>query len=192
MGMFDFIKCKYSLPDIDLSGTELTKDLLQNGNYQTKDLDLILTNYTIEEDGQISWTRYKKQEWIENQSIFGGFMEYSDPETIYWSDKRVTSIIFYDFFQFEETPNDYWVEWQALISDSKVTEIKLFSIEKQDNTQRKQNAIEREEKFKSFREKSEKWYHKYILKYLFTFRRVCKSKLVKILESIIRTVYKYM
>jgi hypothetical protein len=39
---------------------------------------------------------------------------------------------------------------------------------------------------------AEKWYYKYIIKYIFRFKRACILKFVKFLQSVIVTVYKFM
>jgi hypothetical protein len=45
MGLFDNVNCKYKLPDIDISGTSLTKEELQEEDYQTKDFDSSMISY---------------------------------------------------------------------------------------------------------------------------------------------------
>jgi hypothetical protein len=191
MGMFDNIECKYPLPDIDLSDTDLTKELLQDGcNYQTKDLERTLTTYTLEEDGRISYVRYKNCKWIKDNSFLGGYMDYSDPETLYVSDQFLTSINFYEFFQFDDKSHDYWVEWQAVIKDSKVVEIKLFSMEKQDNAKRKQNSAKFELEMKKRREFISKWYYKYFLKYVLGFKRKTVNIAINLLSKLTRLLYK--
>ena len=48
MGMFDDIRCKYQLPDLDPG-----EEWLQTTTFQTKDLDSTMDNYTITEDGKL-------------------------------------------------------------------------------------------------------------------------------------------
>ena len=61
--MFDYINCKFPLPEVDLKGTTLTLSEISSDN-QTKDLENLLKNYTIEEDGRISYVYYKTRTWV--------------------------------------------------------------------------------------------------------------------------------
>jgi hypothetical protein len=58
MGMFDYIKCEYPLPDIEL----------QNEMFQTKDTpDQFLSLYTITKDGRLIYHSYSEEEVPEDE-----------------------------------------------------------------------------------------------------------------------------
>ena len=69
MGLYDTIKCKYSLPMPDdpkgYSGSEY---------FQTKDLDCSLGYYEIREDG-VLWAEHRETEYVAGNANAKSFLE---------------------------------------------------------------------------------------------------------------------
>lgn len=193
MGMFDYINCKYPLPVVDLSDTTLEqKDLAQD--CQTKGLENILRNYTIEEDGRISYIEYKNSKWIEGdpqaESFMGrlGHIEQSDPETLYLTGNRV--IQFGNFLTDDNGVYDYSWDWEATVIDGKVQSIRLVEFEKFCNKQRKENLKKIDELSEKRRKFQSTFYYKYFYKYVLAAKNFLRYKTIKFLHFIINLLYK--
>ncbi|MBA3692102.1 MAG: hypothetical protein H0X49_13130 [Acidobacteria bacterium] len=125
MGMFDYLKCEYPLPD----------STVQNETFQTKSLDKVLGDYTITADGRlilhaVSYESvpeeerpyYDKPEWKKPFGKICGSLTSSptgDVEIAYHGDVR-----FYTSVGSREN-NDYeWFEYQARFTDGKLQWVK--------------------------------------------------------------------
>jgi hypothetical protein len=118
MGMFDYIRCEYPLPDPEY----------QDLDYQTKSLDRQLNSYTITEDGRLLW-HYVQYEIIpEHQRepplsppVFReveGSRE--DIEMLFHG-----TINFYMTYPEDMKDDEYeWVEYQACFTHGKVDWVK--------------------------------------------------------------------
>jgi len=143
MGMYDIIKCKYPLPiDLDLFEEE----------FQTKDLDNLLDNYTINEKGELilhaveykfvpeeERLYYGKPEWDKNFlfQLCGAYKAVSTEDKFidftgtinFYSNLSNENLYFINFN--ERTVNDKpvdsysWIEFSAKFENGVVQEIKL-------------------------------------------------------------------
>lgn len=167
MGMYDNIYCYYPLPDIDITNTGLSMADLQNGYYQTKDLDNTLDTYCIDLSGKLMIQKYNIDKVEESgNSPFGVRVVREDP---YWSPVNGDYVIrFYDCWELNEQCNDVWVEWQAIIVAGIVQNIKLAKLELSPNAIRKadQARWKKELQLNNERQKKFWWkqYSKFILK----------------------------
>lgn len=55
MGMFDSVQCNYPLP-LPLEVVDIYPDIY-NQEFQTKDLENLLDNYILNEDGELLWIK---------------------------------------------------------------------------------------------------------------------------------------
>jgi hypothetical protein len=187
MGMYDNITCKAKFPDINLEGTPLTMDLLQKEFYQTKDLDCALMNYTIEEDGRLSYDIFPEGKWVESEeNIFRHRFEPGTPVKEYFKDNA--SIDFYTSFNNDEGDFDYWVEWKALILGGVLTELCLLKFDKDSNVNRKQNEANYKEMLK--RDAMFRTTRRY--KYFYRWFNPLKRKLVMFLTDMLQRVISWL
>lgn len=102
MGMFDTIYVK------DQEG-------IRDGDYQSKDLDCLLDEYTITNNRLIQ--HYKEYEWVEDDSrLFGGRL------TPVFEEDRDTN--FHGWLNFYSPTNDGWVDYHVKFTDGELVEIK--------------------------------------------------------------------
>lgn len=188
MGMFDSIIVKYKLPEIDLNGTSLTMEDIQNGSYQTKDLDCSLTTYTLEKSGRVSYKIHKIHEWVEcPDSPLKGYIDRKDERRKYLSGNHV--IEFYDFV-YGTDKHDYDITWEALVVGGKATSVKLKSFKKICNKQRKQNSLELEESLKQFEIYKNTFRYKYFMKHFLKCKRTFVFSIIGFLNKVISFLYK--
>ena len=194
MGMFDYINCKYPLPEVDIEGTSLTSKELAFDN-QTKDLDNTLDSYTIEEDGRISYIKYKTIKYIEpknkkskNISDRLGEIQREDPVTEYLKGDHL--ITFGNFVTKDMDKWDYSWDFQARVDEGKVTSIKLIQFEKIPNKKRKETAIAFQKKMKDYEKYRKTLRYKYCLKYLLQFKHWLRYKIITWLQKLINLLYK--
>ena len=189
MGMFDnFNVAKYKLPPVDLEGTSLTMEDIQNGLYQTKDLDCCMQTYTLEKSGKVGYIIYKTTEWVEVPDHFlKGYIDRKDPKKKYLTGNH--TIEFYDYIHSNDK-NDYEITWEALIADGRATSVKLKSFKKISNKQRKQNELEWVEESKKREIYKNTFRYKYFMKYFIKYKRKLSLALIKILDKVISFLYK--
>jgi len=125
MGMFDYIKCEYQLPD----------SAVQNETFQTKSLDKGLEDYTITSDGRLIQHAVRFESVPEEERPFYGKPEWKKPlgkvcgsiKSVPTGDAEIAyhgDIRFYTSIGSRET-NDYeWFEYQARFTDGKLHWIK--------------------------------------------------------------------
>ena len=114
MGMFDWVDCKYPLPDGFVLPVQNNFDL-----FQTKDLECFMNRYTITEDGELLLTKIDYENNHNNQPTK---INYHGIITFYGSNIRGVSARGYI------TKNDepLWKrEYEAKFTDGKLVEIKL-------------------------------------------------------------------
>ena len=125
MGMFDYLKCEYELPDSSV----------QNESFQTKSLDSTLANYTITADGRLIHHAVKYESVPEEERPYFGTPEWEKPlgkicgsmtsvptgdvEIAYHGDIR-----FYTSISARETDDYKWFEYEARFTDGKLQWIK--------------------------------------------------------------------
>ncbi|MBA3601126.1 MAG: hypothetical protein H0W45_07760 [Acidobacteria bacterium] len=121
MGMFDYLKCEYTLPD----------SIAQNESFQTKSLDKVLGNYTITADGRLILHAVRYEFVPEEERPYYGKPEWEKPfgkicgsltniptgavEIAYHGDIR-----FYTSIGSRENDDYEWVEYQARFTDGKL------------------------------------------------------------------------
>ena len=136
MGLFDDIKVNYKLPElVELKDCLLTQDAVQNGDYQTKDLDCFMYNYTINEDGTVTKAEYEKTEWVKDKDAFmGGYIKGENLQHIPLTGNRTFN--FYNYINMDEGGLDFYIEWQATVLNGKVHSIVLREFNSESNKER--------------------------------------------------------
>ena len=162
MGMYDTIVCKYPLPIPDDP-----KGYTGSDDFQTKDLDLSLSTYTIDENGQLFVHRFEG-EWEpgnKDADSFIGKLGYFKT-TKKWLEQLNTTItvIFYDYQQSNNTDYDYFIEYEAVFVNGKITSVKLIEFTATHNAERKIKDAEFNERLKKHHEFIKTWRYKYFVK----------------------------
>lgn len=187
--MYDTITCKYKLPMPDDP-----KGYSGSYDFQTKDLDLALESYDIDENGRLFLHR-SEGEWIEgnkDSESFIGRLGYLNV-TKRWLEelKTTTTIVFYDYKQSNDTDYDYHIEYEAIFVKGKITSVNLISFEANDNADRKKRDIEFDLKLKRHHEFTKTLRYKYFVKpynktISFIFRKT--SKILSDSSRILHTI----
>ena len=160
--MYDTIVCKYPLPI-----PNDPKGYTGSDDFQTKDLDLSLSNYTIDENGQLFIHRFEG-EWEpgnKDADSFIGKLGYFKT-TKKWIEQLNTTItvIFYDYQQSNNTDYDYFIEYEAVFVNGKITSVKLIEFTATHNAERKIKDAEFNERLKKHHEFIKTWRYKYFVK----------------------------
>ena len=160
--MYDTIVCKYPLPIPDDP-----KGYTGSDDFQTKDLDLSLSNYTIDENGQLFVHRFEG-EWEpgnKDADSFIGKLGYFKT-TKKWLEQLNTTItvVFYDYQQSNSTDYDYFIEYEAVFVNGKITSVKLIEFTATHNAERKIKDAEFNERLKKHHEFIKTWRYKYFVK----------------------------
>ena len=160
--MYDTIVCKYPLPIPDDP-----KGYTGSDDFQTKDLDLSLSTYTIDENGQLFVHRFEG-EWEpgnKDADSFIGKLGYFKT-TKKWLEQLNTTItvIFYDYQQSNNTDYDYFIEYEAVFVNGKITSVKLIEFTATHNAERKIKDAEFNERLKKHHEFIKTWRYKYFVK----------------------------
>jgi hypothetical protein len=140
VGMYDNIICKYPLPMPDDP-----KGYSGSNDFQTKDLDLSLSTYTIDENGQLFIHRFEG-EWEpgnkDSDSFIGKIGHFKTTKK--WLEKlnSTITIIFYDYQKSDNTDYDYSIEYEAIFVEGKITSLKLLGFRATENAERKINDAE--------------------------------------------------
>ena len=160
--MYDTIICEYPLPMPDDP-----KGYTGSHDFQTKDLDLALSSYDIDENGQLFIHRYEG-EWIEgnknSESLFERMSHFKTTKRWLEELNITTTIVFYDYQHSQNTDYDYFIEYEAVFIDGKMTSIKLIKFEAKDNAERKKRDIEFDKKLEKHHEFIKTWKYKYFVK----------------------------
>ena len=178
MGMYDSIVCKYPLPMPDDP-----KGYTGSDDFQTKDFDQSLGTYTIDENGQLFIHRFEG-EWEpgnKDADSFIGKLGYFKT-TKKWLEQLNTTItvIFYDYQQSNNTNYDYFIEYEAVFVNGKITSVKLIEFTATHNAERKIKDAEFNERLKKHHEFIKTWRYKYFVKpynktISFIFRKTSKA-----------------
>jgi hypothetical protein len=142
MGMFDTIKVETKLPTNKLIEKFLGKDFdLTRLEYQTKDLENALLNYTIKKNGDLfvehveyrdSTPEEKKQDIKTYGKPFGSFRLKVDSRT--WGKTNHTGDV--EFCAYEKANQDgryYTIDYKAHVVKGKVKNIKLIKAEREND-----------------------------------------------------------
>ena len=169
MGMFDNIICKAPLPlPEDIGELKDLKIIWDEEVFQTKDLDNLLDSYTIHKDGTLTFEEYDR-EWVDypkeerKKHFMGGYFKVRRQ----WTTKKTYhgEILFYNSYYCDK--KDYWIEFKAKFTDSKLSNIELHKFEETDNSKRLRFAEEHTARLKILKERKKKlWYKLY--KYLWS------------------------
>ena len=161
MGMFDYIHCKYPLPEpsFDLSSWGVKLNEIQ---YQTKDLENCLLEYTIRENGEL-WYDDVEYKWVDDENAFlKGYMDVVSSEQ-----KPVNFhgiITFYCYEDLGEKDGKFYcleLDYEAKFIDNKLVDLKLTKESINDVTERKKSL---DNIFEQERIHNNKWFNKYIIR----------------------------
>lgn len=151
MGMFSYIKCKKELPLNEEIKTLNVK--WEDVEFQTKDLDNCLDNYTITENGELvedvvekEYTYYTEEE----RKKLKGWYFIKDEKIIKEYSKDVNyhgTIRFYELFDLNEQ-EDIWVEFDAHFVYGKLDKIELANTQKHESRKIKMNRWKEEDRKK--------------------------------------------
>lgn len=112
MGMFDYIKCEYPLPDTEA----------QDSDFQTKDLDCTMAQYTITREGKLIHHTTRMEVVPEEERPFYGTPRWDGPlGQLYGSMKAIPTgdvdldyhgdLVFYDDNIYKARFTNGTVEW---------------------------------------------------------------------------------
>jgi len=186
--MYDNIICKYPLPMPDDP-----KGYTGSYDFQTKDLDLILGLYVIDKNGQLCIQR-KDGEWVQgnknSDSLIGTLGYFKTTKEWLEELNTTTTTVFYDYQHSQNTDYDYFIEYEAIFVNGKLTSIKLIKFEANDNSERKRKDIEFDKKLEEHHKFINTWKYKYFAKpynrtISFIFRKISK-----ISQNLSRILYK--
>jgi hypothetical protein len=137
MGMFDEIKVNYNLPlpgeikNLNIDWKEVV--------FQTKDLENLLTQYLIENDGlyqrivELEYVEFSEEEKKQNRKEKRWFPFFKDVIEKSSYHKKIDdfhgSIVFYHYEELNDT-EDFSVDFKATFSYGKLDKIELLSFEK--------------------------------------------------------------
>lgn len=147
MGMFDQLKCEKELPLNDELKTLNVK--WNEVIFQTKDLENCLSDYRINQDGQLvedvvekEYTYYTEEE----RKKLKGWNFIKDQKIIKEYSKKVEyhgTIRFYELFELNEQ-EDIWAEFDAHFVYGNLDKIELIKTEKQESGKIRMNKWEEE------------------------------------------------
>ena len=174
--MFDSIVISgYVLPQ-----PENPQGYLCSKDFQTKDFNCYMDYYEIREDGSL-WIRKSDTEWVEGDAKSKSVMDrigYLKTIKSWWEKYPITQTInFYDYQESDVSEFDYSIEYEAVIVEGFVKEVKIFKFEAIENDDRKKRDIEFDRKWKERRE----------------FQATTKYKLIYgPYNKVITTIFRYM
>ena len=137
MGMFDSIQCNSPLP-LPLDVIDIYPDIYDQ-EFQTKDLENLLDNYILNEDGELLWVK-KEYEWKDDDNYFlKGYMEVTKEEIVPSNFHGILN--FYCYQTVEEdvennTAKDISIDYLAKFTNGKLENIEILSYEIIDATVR--------------------------------------------------------
>jgi hypothetical protein len=190
MGLYDTIKCKYSLPMPDdpkgYSGSEY---------FQTKDLDCSLGYYEIREDGNL-WAEHREAEYIagdpKGKTLLEKLGRMETKKRWFELDYFHGTIEMYDYIDHDNSKDfDYFISYEIQFDKGTVKNIRLLNFEATPNQKRKERDKEFNEKMrKSYEFRQTKKYKyiygpynkaiKYIFRKLYTFSNKIPSLILNL------------
>jgi hypothetical protein len=185
MGMFDTVLVASSLIDEVVKGTDLNFEPF-NGycDFQTKDLDNLMTSFFIEADGSFFWEKREYEyeppvETVNKRCTFGSMKLVGEPQKI--EDTRTAYIEFYDFYNTEE--ERIFATFIAHVKNGKLVEpISIKSIER---TNLAEEAIRHKESGEKWDRVKSSWQWK-----LASFIFEARWKLVKLFRPLTSSIDK--
>jgi len=188
MGMYDSIECEYPLPM-----PEDPKGYTGSYGFQTKDFENSLDIYIIDKDGQLSIER-RETEWVGGDPNGKSFLEKSGylktKKTWLETVNRTCTIQFYDYLSSNKTDYDYWIVYNAVFIEGKITDVKLTTFEARPNSERKEKDEAFKMKLKLRHEFIQTWRYKYIYKPYNTIIRAVVRGSTKCLTKLKMLIFK--
>jgi hypothetical protein len=168
MGMFDSIQCNYPLP-LPLEIVDIFPDVY-NQEFQTKDLENLLDNYILNEDGELLWVK-KEYKWVDDEDAFlKGYMEKISEEIIPSNFHGILNFYCYEtvhesgqtmsFKDGEVNAKDVSIDYLAKFTNGKIDFIEVLSYEVSDASVR---LIQLKENITKANIKANRFYNKYLL-----------------------------
>jgi len=188
MGMYNSVDCHYPLPM-----PEDPKGYTGSHGFQTKDFECALDVYIIDKDGQLLIER-RDSEWIEGDPNGKSFLDkMGHVKTIKtWLEPltNTCTIQFYDFIDSNKTDYDYFITYEAVFINGKMSSVKIINFEANENAKRKIRDAEFAKKNKENYQFRQTWQYKYFVK---PYNRVISFiffKTIKVLSFLSTTLYK--
>lgn len=188
MGLYNSVDCHYPLPM-----PEDPKGYTGSHGFQTKDFECALDVYIIDKDGQLLIER-RDTEWIEGDPNGEGFLsKIGHLKTIKtWLEPltNTCTIQFYDFIDSNKTDYDYFITYEAVFINGKISSVKIINFEANDNAKRKIRDAEFAKKNKENYQFRQTWQYKCFVK---PYNRVVSFiffKTIKVLSFLSTTLYK--
>ena len=173
MGLYDSIKCKYPLPRPD-NPMELKDFNFNSTSFQTKDLENILEDYEIREDGSL-WIRRTESEYVEGDKKAKSLIDRLGHMKLikeWWEPTKFTGVIeFYNSIGFDgevdrdSYEHDYFIEYIATFFNGQITTIGLLKFQGTNNAERKKRDAEFKEETRLEKILWDKWYMKYLYRH---------------------------
>ena len=186
--MYNSVDCHYPLPM-----PEDPKGYTGSHGFQTKDFECALDVYIIDKDGQLLIER-RDSEWIEGDPNGKSFLDkMGHVKTIKtWLEPltNTCTIQFYDFIDSNKTDYDYFITYEAVFINGKISSVKIINFEANENAKRKIRDAEFAKKNKENYQFRQTWQYKYFVK---PYNRVISFiffKTIKVLSFLSTTLYK--
>jgi len=161
--------------------------------FQTKDFECALDVYVIDKDGQLLIER-RDSEWIEGDPNGKSFLDkMGHVKTIKtWLEPltNTCTIQFYDFIDSNKTDYDYFITYEAVFINGKISSVKIINFEANENAKRKIRDAEFAKKNKENYQFRQTWQYKYFVK---PYNRVISFiffKTIKVLSFLSTMLYK--
>jgi len=159
MGLFDRIIVKYPLP-LPLEVVDYLPDIYDK-EFQTKDLENLLIDYILEEDGKLYEVRVER-EWVDDDDSFlKGYFKAVKEEIL--PSNYYGIVNFYAYERLHQGTNkgmDVSIDYLAKFNDGQLVNLELFNYRIEDSS----DDIKRTNDFyKEMEIKRNKWYNKYFL-----------------------------
>jgi hypothetical protein len=120
MGMYDYLKCHYPLPDPEF----------QSDQFQTKDLDCELKVYEITVNGKLIKNEYDTEITPKEERPFPNAPEnswksiFGIMRTVKGSERQIEVTFDSDLFFYKSMPTGTWIEYRARFDDGQLLSIK--------------------------------------------------------------------
>jgi len=184
MGMFDYVKCDYPLPDIEVA--EKWNIDLKSVSFQTKDMDNCLEEYIIKNDGELYIVK-NEYKWVDDDNSFlKGYCEVVSSEEV---KAEYHGMMNFYHYEHDLTKDDKHftlsIDFLAKFVDNKLVDLKVLEVEEKDITEYK---LQTDKLFEERKRYCNKWYIKYIFntKYVLFFRKMLKNFIHKVFKLVER------
>jgi hypothetical protein len=143
-------------------------------SFQTKDLENILEDYEIREDGSL-WIRRTESEYVEGDKKAKSLIDRLGHMKLikeWWEPTKFTGVIeFYNSIGFDgevyrdSYEYDYFIEYIVTFVDGQITTIGLLKFQGTNNAERKKRDAEFKEETRLEKILWDKWYMKYLYRH---------------------------